>query len=186
MYRVLSPREGLTFFESRMSIEHGNPRKHDLSTEAALATVQRLWSAEHQDTKKCIHYQPCKRRFGTCTYESRTHVEAIIAGTILPLWKALGNLTTDLDGRGAPKHMRVTRLRLQDGTRIVGVKVHRGRTAHHTPQPNADAQHHTLQHHTLQPITPYSITPYSTTPCSTTPCSTTPAQTPALHSSAWD
>ena len=127
MYRVLTPNFGLSWFESRISIESYKPIKHKLDTQAGRTKAERLWTSQHKDTKKCVHFQPCRRRAGECSYDSRVYTEAIIAGAILPLWNALEYLTTELNSRGTRRPMRVTRLKLSDGTRIVGIKLPYGR-----------------------------------------------------------
>lgn len=94
--------------------------RYDLGDERAKARAQREWTAMHTDSARCWHAPPCscKSRYG-----SKFVTEAVIAGSILPLWKALDELTVVLNGRGDKKPMRVTRVRLSAGTRIVGVKV---------------------------------------------------------------
>jgi len=58
---------------------------------------------------------------GQCTVNSRLLTEAVIAGAILPLWNVLDEFTWT--GQERDKFMRVTRVKLADGTRIVGVVV---------------------------------------------------------------
>ena len=92
---------------------------------ASAARLRRGYFAavSYTDARKCVHYQPCNRRHGDCGYDCRMYTEAIVAGAILPLWNALNSLTSMTDSWGRQRHMRVTRLRLSDGTRIVGIKL---------------------------------------------------------------
>ena len=83
--------------------------------------AEREWTRLYNDSKKCFHAQPCHRKGGQCTVNSRLLTEAVIAGAILPLWNVLDEFTWT--GQERDKFMRVTRVKLADGTRIVGVVV---------------------------------------------------------------
>ena len=120
---MLTPNFGLLYYINRMNQAADNAVMYKLDSQSDRAKAERLWTKQYDDTKKCIHVQPCRRKHGECEYDCRTYQEAIVAGTILPLWKALTSVTTSSDGRSAPRHMRVTRLRHSDGTRIVGIKL---------------------------------------------------------------
>ena len=85
------------------------------------ARAEAEWTRLFDDSKKCFHAQPCHRKNGQCNVNCRFHTEAVIAGAILPLWKALDEFTWT--GKENDKFMRVTRVKLADGTRIVGVAV---------------------------------------------------------------
>ena len=56
-YRVITPNFGLTWFESKLSIESGRPIRHKLDTDVGKAKAQRLWTSLFNDTKKCCHFQ---------------------------------------------------------------------------------------------------------------------------------
>ena len=57
MYRILSPNWGLTFFESKMSIQQGGAIKHTVDTPAGKDKARRLWQKFFDDAKKCVHWQ---------------------------------------------------------------------------------------------------------------------------------
>jgi len=125
MYRVIVPNLGLIWYEQRTALDDRTTyAKFDLGSDGSRARAQREWTQLHRDAEKCYHVQPCRKHYGNCAVGRKFIDEAIITGAILPLWKALDELTTELTAstRG-PKHMRVTRVRLSDGQRMVGVKV---------------------------------------------------------------
>jgi len=127
MYRLLVPNLGLQWYEQRASLEERQHyRKHNLAAPAGKAKVEREWGAIVRDSEKCCHAQPCHWHGGNCHFGSKHEISAMIAGSILPLWKALAELTIVLDSR-ENKKMRVTRVRLTSGERLVGIKVPYGR-----------------------------------------------------------
>ena len=69
---------------------------------------------------QCIHARSSPNCPGAfCRFGTRQQTEALFAGCILPLWNAITKVTTT----GRQKFLRVTRVRLSTGQRIVGVKV---------------------------------------------------------------
>lgn len=122
------PNIGYIGWENRESLQHYSNTRHErlrphsiLVGSEARARAEREWTRLFNDSKKCFHAQPCHRKGGQCRLNSRLQTEAVIAGAILPLWNALDEFTWT--GQANDKFMRVTRVRLTDGTRIVGVAV---------------------------------------------------------------
>ena len=69
---------------------------------------------------QCIHARGSPNCAGPrCRWGTRQQTEALFAGCILPLWNAI----TAITATGRHKFLRVTRVRLSTGQRIVGVKV---------------------------------------------------------------
>lgn len=123
MYRVIRPNVGLAENTQRAIIEE-KYRKHNFSgsgplSARALKEAETQWRAIFEQTDKgCLHKQPCSAV--GCTWGGRSsEPEAIVAGCILPLWTAIEKLVLGY-GRG---FLRVTRVRLSSGQRIVGVQV---------------------------------------------------------------
>ena len=122
MYRVLRPNKGLVAFEQRGSKDGGGLEarqydKYDLSSERGRKAAEAAWRALYRDAEQCIHARPCT--IPRCKFGTRQQTEALFAGCILPLWNAI----TEITKTGRSKFLRVTRVRLSTGQRIVGVKV---------------------------------------------------------------
>mmetsp|Transcript_53934 Transcript_53934/g.159843 ORF Transcript_53934/g.159843 Transcript_53934/m.159843 type:complete len:808 (-) Transcript_53934:119-2542(-) len=122
MYRVIRPNMGLVEIQQRGDVEeryikHNTSSGGPLSV-AARARAEREWSAIFEQTGRgCLHKQPCSKL--GCVWGGRSDTEALMVGCILPLWSAIERLVLGF-GKG---FLRVTRVRLSDGQRVVGVKV---------------------------------------------------------------
>ena len=121
MYRVIRPNMGLVEIQKRGDVEEKYIKYNTAGggplSVAARARAEREWSAIFEQTgRSCLHKQPCK---AGCAWGGRSDTEALMVGCILPLWSAIERLVLGF-GKG---FLRVTRVRLSDGQRVVGVKV---------------------------------------------------------------